>query len=61
MPRTSLFAIAVVTLFVWWEWRGLDILPTQRFAQRPVTSIRSSPGGIRSYHTINGTGFQGGK
>lgn len=60
MSRYPFFAAAVLGLYVLFEWRGINLLPAREHALMPTT-IRSSPGGYRSYHTINGTGFQGGK
>lgn len=56
--RFTLYSIAVLVSFVALEWRGVDLWPTTQRFSIPA-SVRSSPGGYRSYHTY--FGFHGGK
>lgn len=62
--RFTHFALGVVALYSLIEWRGINFLPARRHAVIPVVStVRSSPGGYRSYHSTgsSGTSFHGGK
>lgn len=58
MLRYRLFAACVVLAYALCEWRGLDLWPGSTHARIPA-SVRSSPGGYRTYHTSHG--FHGGK
>jgi hypothetical protein len=58
MTRFTWFAIAVITGYVAISWRGVDLLPTSEQSHIPA-SVRTSPGGYRSYHVYHG--FHGGK
>ena len=52
------YAIVVVTLYAWMEWRGIDLWPSTTRASIPL-SVRNSPGGYRSYQAYHG--YHGGK
>ena len=56
--RFAAFCSVVVLAFAALEWRGVAT-PARERAQIPA-SVRSSPGGYRSYHFWH-TGFHGGK
>jgi hypothetical protein len=58
MLRFTALAFAVVAAFAVMEWRGINMLPTTEHTRIPA-SVRSSPGGYRTYHTYHG--FHGGK
>lgn len=53
-----LWVVAALSLFVWGSLSGRRILVPAR--QRIDPSVRSSPGGYRSYHFWH-SGFSGGK
>ncbi|HVE87702.1 MAG TPA: hypothetical protein VND93_32815 [Myxococcales bacterium] len=57
--RYAIYCAAVVLLFAVVEFRGMNLLPSSEHAVIP-SSVRSSPGGYRSYHFWH-TGFHGGK
>jgi hypothetical protein len=56
--RFTSYAIIVVTLYAWLEWRGIDLWPTTKRTTIPL-SVRNSPGGYRSYQAYHG--YHGGK
>ena len=56
--RFTSYAIVVVTLYAWMEWRGIDLWPSATHTLIPL-SVRNSPGGYRSYQAFHG--YQGGK
>jgi len=58
--RYSVYSVLIVFGFVFMEWRGLNLLPTGRRAVVPA-SMRTSPGGYRSYQSWSSRGFHGGK
>ena len=58
--RYSIYSIVIISSFVLLEWRGINLLPTGHSARVP-TSMRSSPGGYRSYQSWSSRGFHGGK
>ena len=57
--KYAIFCAAVVAAFAALEARGVDLFPAAQHAVIPA-SVRSSPGGYRSYHFWH-SGFQGGK
>ena len=57
--RFAVFCALIVIGFGWAERRGVDLFPGAAHATIPA-SVRSSPGGYRSYHFWH-SGFQGGK
>ena len=52
--------LLILAGFAWAETRGLTILGGGHHAPPAPPSVRSSPGGYRSYHFWH-SGFQGGK
>ena len=56
--RFAAYAFAVILITTALEWRGVNLLPTSEHARIPST-VRSSPGGYRSYHSYRS--FHGGK
>lgn len=58
--RYTIFTVMLLGAFVFAEWRGINLLPTGHHARVPA-SMRSSPGGYRSYQTWTSRGFHGGK
>jgi hypothetical protein len=56
--RFTAFALAILTAYVWMEWRGIDLMPTAARASVPP-SVRNSPGGYRNYQSYHG--YHGGK
>ena len=57
--KYAVFCALVVLAFTAVEVRGIDLIPRAQHAVIPA-SVRSSPGGYRSYHFWH-SGFQGGK
>lgn len=57
--RYALYVFAVLCALVVVEWRGIPLVPQASHVVIPA-SVRSSPGGYRSYHFWH-SGFQGGK
>jgi hypothetical protein len=57
--RYTIYTIAILATYTVMEWRGINVLPTSQRELIPA-SVRSSPGGYRSFHRIN-YGFHGGK
>jgi hypothetical protein len=58
--RYNLYTVLILGAFALLEWRGINLLPTGNTGRVP-TSMRSSPGGYRSYQTWTSRGFHGGK
>ena len=59
--RFALYCTLVMFGFAALQWRGVNLLPTPGANEKPV-SLRTSPGGYRSYHSYQSYhGFQGGK
>jgi len=59
--RFSLYCSVVLVAFAVLQWRGVNLLPSPGSTQLPA-SVRSSPGGYRSYHSYFGIyGFHRGK
>jgi hypothetical protein len=56
--RFTAYSIAIVTLYAWLEWRGVDLAPSSTSTLIPL-SVRNSPGGYRSYQAYHG--YRGGK
>ena len=56
--RFTSYAIIIVTLYAWMEWRGIDLMPSARRTLIPL-SVRNSPGGYRTYQAYHG--YHGGK
>jgi hypothetical protein len=56
--RFTLYAITVLATYGAVQWSGIDLLPSSTRFQLPA-SVRSSPGGYRTFHTYYG--FHGGK
>jgi hypothetical protein len=54
------FTALLLAGFAWAEWRGMTPFAGDRKHPPVPASVRSSPGGYRSYHFWH-TGFQGGK
>ena len=57
--KFAIWCVAVVLGFATLEARGVDLFPTTEHATVPA-SVRSSPGGYRSFHFWH-SGFSGGK
>ena len=57
--RYPLFCAALLACFIGVEVRGVNLFPASQHVVIPA-SVRSSPGGYRSYHFWH-TGFHGGK
>ena len=57
--RYGIYAAVVAIAFAAVEWRGILLWHTAAHAAIPQ-SVRSSPGGYRSYHFWH-TGYHGGK
>jgi hypothetical protein len=57
--KFAIYCALVVAAFAWVETAGIDLFPRAQHSQIPA-SVRSSPGGYRSYHFWH-SGFQGGK
>ena len=57
--RYTVYTLAVLATYALVAWRGVNVLPTSQREMIPP-SVRSSPGGYRSYHRTN-YGFHGGK
>lgn len=57
--RYAIYCAAVVLGFAFLEIRGVDLFSSSERTVIPA-SVRSSPGGYRSYHFWH-TGFHGGK
>ncbi|MFN7955013.1 MAG: hypothetical protein U0610_25020 [bacterium] len=60
MIRYTLFCAALLGGFAYTEWRGVNWIPQAQHAVAPA-SVRSAPGGYRSYHYYRSGGFRGGK
>ena len=58
--RFAIFTAAVLGAFVLAEHRGMALGGSDHRAPAAPPSVRSSPGGYRSYHFWH-TGFHGGK
>jgi hypothetical protein len=58
--RYALFTLLVLAGFAWAEMRGATLGGPDRRHPPVPASVRSSPGGYRSYHFWH-TGFHGGK
>jgi hypothetical protein len=56
--RFALYSLAVLIAYAAIGWRGVNLLPTSNRSEIPA-SVRSSPGGYRSYHGFRS--FHGGK
>jgi hypothetical protein len=57
--KYPIFCLLVVAGFATLEWRGANLLPGAHHVVVP-TSVRSSPGGYRSFHFWH-LGYSGGK
>ena len=57
--KFAILCAMIVAGFAAVEMRGIDLFPAATHATIPA-SVRSSPGGYRSYHFWH-SGFQGGK
>lgn len=57
--KYAIFCALVTAGFLAIEWRGIDLFPRASHVTIPA-SVRSSPGGYRSYHFWH-SGFHGGK
>ncbi len=60
MIRYAALCALLLGGFGFTEWRGMSLIPQSQHAVAPA-SVRSSPGGYRSYHYYRSGGFQGGK
>jgi hypothetical protein len=56
--RYTVYALAIIATYSFLQWRGVDLLPSSSRFLIP-SSVRSSPGGYRTYHSYHG--FHGGK
>jgi hypothetical protein len=56
--RLNVYMLAILTLYIVMEWRGIDLAPSATRAT-VAQSVRNSPGGYRNYQSYHG--YHGGK
>lgn len=58
--RFAVLVVLILVAFSWAEWRGHTLIDFSQKHPPVPASVRSSPGGYRSYHFWH-SGFHGGK